>query len=91
MIAYLKGTLLQKRNQQVILLTQGVGYLVSVNSACLERLPEPGKDIEFFIENIGFKNPKHSTKWKIFKKYGYCLPRTTLKQRYEILKTKTFI
>lgn len=49
MIAYLKGTLLQKRNQQIILVTQGVGYLVQINTVCLERLPKEGNEIEFFI------------------------------------------
>jgi len=43
------------------------------------------KDIEFFINEIGFKNPKHYTKWQVFRKLGYCLPRTTLNQRKKIL------
>ncbi len=42
-------------------------------------------DVNYFIDNIGFKNPKHYTKWQVFKKLGYCLPRTTLNQRREIL------
>jgi len=45
-------------------------------------------DIDFFIRKIGFKNPKHYTKWLVFKKQGYCLPYTRLKQRKEILKQK---
>lgn len=49
MISYLKGTLLRKRDQQVILETSGVGYLVHINASSLERLPEEGKEIEFFI------------------------------------------
>lgn len=45
-------------------------------------------DIKYFIEKIGFKNPKHFTKWDFFKNEGYCPPRTTLKQRIAILKSK---
>lgn len=44
------------------------------------------KDIFNFISEIGFKNPKHSTKWLIFKKYGFCPSHTNIKQRKEILK-----
>jgi len=44
------------------------------------------KDIEYFIKKIGFKNPKHYTKWNLFEKNGYCPPYTTLKQRITILK-----
>jgi len=47
-------------------------------------------DIEYFIKNIGFKNPKHSTKWLIFKKLGYCPPKTTLKERLKILQEKVY-
>ena len=43
-------------------------------------------DIKFFIEDIEFKNPKHHTKWRVFKKLGYCPPKTTLSQRKAILK-----
>jgi len=46
------------------------------------------KDIEFFINKIGFKNSKHYTKWLIYKKLGYCPPRTSLKEREEILSNK---
>lgn len=42
-------------------------------------------DINFFINEIEFKNPKHYTKWQVFKKLGYCPSNTTLKQRKNIL------
>lgn len=45
-------------------------------------------DIEYYIKNIGFKNPKHQTKWLIFKKFGYCLPHTSLEERKSILNSK---
>lgn len=38
-------------------------------------------DVEFFIKEIGFKNPKHLTKWLIYKKFGICQPKTTLSER----------
>lgn len=42
-------------------------------------------DINYFILNIKFKNSKHYTKWQVFDKLGYCPPKTSLKQRKEIL------
>ncbi len=48
------------------------------------------KDIERYIKEIGFKNPKHFTKWKVFKKIGICPPKTTLKQRKKILNNKIY-
>jgi hypothetical protein len=45
-------------------------------------------DVKYFIEEIGFKNSKHHTKWLIFKKLGYCPPRTTLKERRKMLQCK---
>ena len=44
------------------------------------------KDIHYFIENIEFKNTKHVTRWKVYKKLGYCPPRTTIRQRKRILR-----
>ncbi len=43
-------------------------------------------DIKFYIKEIGFKNPKHYTKWQVYEKLGYCPPYTSLKQRKYILK-----
>ncbi len=43
-------------------------------------------DIKYFIKSIGFKNPKHLTKWKVYKKLGFCPPKTTLRERKKILK-----
>lgn len=44
--------------------------------------------IKHFLEVIGFKNPKHYTKWELFKKQGFCPPYTSLEQRKEILADK---
>jgi len=43
------------------------------------------EDIKFFINKIGFKNPKHYTKWQVFNKLGVCPSFTNLKQRKNIL------
>ena len=42
-------------------------------------------DIIKYIDEIGFKNPKHYTKWLVFKKQGFCPPYTTLDERKKIL------
>ncbi len=44
------------------------------------------RDTEKYIEEIGFKNQKHITKWKIFRKFGFCLPHTTLILRKKLLE-----
>jgi len=38
-------------------------------------------DTEKWINEIGFNNPKHSTKIEVYKKYGFCPPRTTIENR----------
>ncbi len=48
-------------------------------------------DIRYFMSEIGFKNFKHSTKWQLYEKFGFCPPRTKLQQRRELLsKTNIF-
>lgn len=42
-------------------------------------------DINYYINEIGFKNPKHSTKWQVYLKFGYCPPKTKLQQRKQML------
>lgn len=42
-------------------------------------------NLELWIELIGFNNPKHLTKYLIWKKFGFCPPHTTLLQRKEVL------
>lgn len=49
------------------------------------------KNFEYWIEHIGFCNPVHATKYLIWKRYGYCPPKTTLKQRIDILKDNTYL
>jgi len=45
------------------------------------------EDINFFINEIGFKNSKHYTKWQVFQKLNYCPSKTTLKQRKAIINS----
>jgi len=43
------------------------------------------KQLLKWIDEIGFSNPKHLTKYYVWKRIGYCLPGTTLKERLQIL------
>ena len=45
-------------------------------------------DILKWIKDIGFRNPKHYTKVKIWKKFGFCPPYTTLYERTKILNRR---
>jgi intein/homing endonuclease len=63
---------------------QGKGDRRKVHTILIYRR----EDIRYFIEKIGFKNPKHHTKWLVFKKLGYCPPKTTLVERKNILRGK---
>jgi intein/homing endonuclease len=43
-------------------------------------------DTNKWIEEIGFRNVKHSTKVQIWRQFGFCPPFTTLKQRKLIIQ-----
>ena len=43
------------------------------------------KQLKLWMEKIGFNSRKHLTKYFIWKKFGFCPPFTTLKQRERIL------
>lgn len=43
------------------------------------------KNLEKWIQEIGFSNPKHKTKYLIWKRFGEGLPKTTIKERYLLL------
>jgi len=45
-------------------------------------------NLKKWFKLIGFTSPKHLTKYKVWKRYGFCPPKTTLKQREQILKGK---
>jgi len=46
-------------------------------------------DVRKFINEIGFKNSKHYTKWLVFQKFGCCPPKTNLALRRKVLKQKS--
>jgi hypothetical protein len=46
------------------------------------------EDLIKWIEEIGFKSPKHATKIEIWKNLGYCPPYTTLDERMVSLSAK---
>ena len=46
---------------------------------------ESNKNVEKWFEIIGSKNPKHITKFQVWKKFGFCPPHTDLRQRREML------
>lgn len=49
MIAYLKGTLQQKTEEDCIIDVNGVGYLVEISTQTLETLPETGSKLKLLI------------------------------------------
>jgi len=46
------------------------------------------KDVLRFIDTIGFRNPKHSTKVDVWLKFGFCPPYTKIEQRKLIILDK---
>ncbi len=46
-----------------------------------------GKRVSKWFKDIGSNNPKHITKFEIWKRFGFCNPRTTLKERESILRS----
>ncbi len=46
-----------------------------------------GKErLNHWMKKIGFKNPAKITKYQVWKKFGFCPPYTTIKERRKILK-----
>ncbi len=54
-------------------------YIIEINEL---------KSIHQFFGNLWPSNPKHITKYQVWKKFGFCPPYTTIKQRKDILKNK---
>ena len=44
------------------------------------------KNLEKWVSIVGFNNPKHYTKYLVWKKFGFCPTRTTLEERRKLLK-----
>ncbi len=51
MIAYLKGSLITKAADHIILDVHDVGYEIEISSQTFEQLPEEGKDIKLLIHH----------------------------------------
>ena len=49
MIAHLRGTLLEKHPNQVIVDVQGVGYEVTIPVSAFSSLPEKGQPVQLHI------------------------------------------
>lgn len=41
--------------------------------------------LELWMSKIGTSNPVHSSKYEVWKKFGFCPPKTTLEQRMALL------
>lgn len=54
----------------------------------LNKIQIDGPNVEDYFRIIGSKNPKHISKYKIWRRFGFCPPYTTLKQRKDILNGK---
>ena len=54
-------------------------YMIEINEL---------RSIHKFFNDIKPSNPKHTTKYKIWLKYGFCPTHTTLNQRLQILNNK---
>lgn len=71
----------------------GIQYRVDVrispkeNEADIFRLWICGKSmLKKWMEKIGFKNPVQTTRYEIWKKFGFCPPNTSLDERIQMLK-----
>lgn len=51
MIAYLKGALIQKSTEHIILNVHDVGYEVEISTQTFEQLPAEGKEVELLIHH----------------------------------------
>ena len=56
--------------------------LDKIDYYCLKTVPDVSKIMKFVNE----KNPKHITRYLMWKKFGFCPPYTTLEERKQMLK-----
>lgn len=54
----------------------------------LNKIQIDGPNVRDYFKIIGSHNPKHITKFKVWRKFGFCPPYTTLEQRKNILDGK---
>jgi Holliday junction DNA helicase RuvA len=88
MIAYLEGRLVEIFPDSCLVLTSGgVGYLVHIPSSVIERLPEPGQEIQLYIQTIvredaielyGFRSRQEHEAFKVLVSVSKLGPKTGL-------------
>jgi Holliday junction DNA helicase RuvA len=59
MIAYLKGTLIEKSPQEAVINVGGVGYRVLITLNCYDALPQPGGTAEIHTLTISREDALH--------------------------------
>lgn len=59
MIAYLKGTLIEKSPQEAVINVGGVGYRVLITLNCYDSLPQPGGTAEIHTLTISREDALH--------------------------------
>ncbi|MEK6984590.1 MAG: LAGLIDADG family homing endonuclease [Nanoarchaeota archaeon] len=59
---------------------------MALNCKEVSRLQIDGPNVLDYFNVISSKNPKHITKFQVWKKFGFCPPRTMIEQRYLMLK-----
>ncbi len=97
----LRFTTVSKRlNEELFSLVRGLGFKAvkrtikkgfkdNRNNSDVQILELNGiESIKRFFEEIKPSNPKHTTKYLIWKKFGFCPPRTTILQRKQMLKSE---
>ncbi len=87
MIAYLNGSLLERSANEVIMLVNGVGYLVYCSTNTLSNLPKAGENCELYIKMIvredtmdlyGFANHEEKTLFNLLTSISGVGPKTAL-------------
>jgi hypothetical protein len=54
----------------------------------LNKIEINGPNVIDYMRIIGSKNPKHNSKFEVWKRFGFCPPYTTLEQRQKILNNQ---
>lgn len=64
---------------------------VQKNRKEFSKIQIDGPNVIKYFEIISSKNPKHITKFEVWKRFGFCPPRTKLTQRYSMLSASNNI
>ncbi|MEW6042546.1 MAG: Holliday junction branch migration protein RuvA [Elusimicrobiota bacterium] len=92
MIAYLKGNLISKNENMIIVDVNGIGYEITPNQTILNNLPQIGEELRLFISEstnmyggttlYGFANKEEKEIFELFKE---AVPNTGAKKALEYL------